>query len=67
MRGKRKSIEKNERRYDLMEKCTDLLTEYLEGRRDINKCVFNIVGTIYRGVSNNRFTLDQALTKLWKR
>lgn len=50
-----------------MEKCTDLLNEYLEGRRDIDKYVFNIVGTIYRGVNNNRFTLEQALTKLWER
>lgn len=50
-----------------MEKCTDLLIEYLEGRRNINKCVFNIVGTIYRGVNNNRFTLEQAEAKLWER
>lgn len=49
-----------------MEKYTNLLNEYLNGRRDINKCVFNIVGTIYRGVSNNRFTLDQAEAKLWE-
>ena len=47
-----------------MEKCTDLLNEYLEGRRDIERIVFKVVGTIFRGVNNNRFTLDQALTKL---
>lgn len=50
-----------------MEKCTDLLKEYLNGKRNIDKCVFNVVGTIYRGVNNNRFTLEQALAKLWER
>ena len=50
-----------------MERCTDLLNEYLDGKRNVGKTVFNIVGTIYRGVSNNRFTLEQALTKLWER
>ena len=25
------------------------------------------MGTIYRGVNNNRFTLEQALAKLWER
>lgn len=50
-----------------MEKCTDLLKEYLSEKRNIDKYVFNIVGTIYRGVNNNRFTLEQALTKLWER
>ena len=28
---------------------------------------FKTVGTIFRGVNNNRFTLEQALTKLWER
>ena len=50
-----------------MEKCTDLLKEYLNGKRNIDKCVFNVVGTIYRGVNNNRFTLEQAEAKLWER
>ena len=50
-----------------MEKCTDLLKEYLNGKRNIDKCVFNVVGTIYRGVNNNRFTLEHALAKLWER
>ena len=49
-----------------MEKCTDLLNEYLKGRRDINKIVFKIVGTIFRGINNDRFTLEQALAKLWE-
>ena len=50
-----------------MEKYVELTKEYLNGRRNIDKYVFNIVGTIYRGVNNNRFTLEQALTKLWER
>lgn len=48
-----------------MEKCTDLLNEYLEGRRDINKIVFKIVGTIFRGVNNNRFTWEQVEKELF--
>lgn len=55
------------RRCCLMEECTNLLKEYLSEKRNIDKYVFNIVGTIYRGVNNNRFTLEQALTKLWER
>ncbi len=47
-----------------MEKCTDLLNEYLEGRRNIERIVFKTVGTIFRGVNNNRFTLEQAEAKL---
>lgn len=50
----------------LMEKCTDLLNEYLEGRRDIKKIVFKTIGTIFRGINNNRFTLEQAEAKLWE-
>lgn len=49
-----------------MGRYTDLLNEYLEGRRDINKIVFKIVGTIFRGVNKNRFTLEQAEAKLWE-
>ena len=50
-----------------MEKCTDLLNEYLNGRRDIDRFVFNVIGTIFRGVNNNRFTLEQAMSKLNER
>ena len=52
------------RRCGLVEKCTDLLSEYLEGRRNIERIVFKTVGTIFRGVNNNRFTLEQAEAKL---
>lgn len=50
-----------------MEKYVELTKEYLNGRRDIGKFVFYVVGTIYRGVTNNRFTLEQAEKKLWRR
>lgn len=50
-----------------MEKCTDLLNEYLEGRRDMKRIVFKVVGTIFRGINNNRFTLEQAIVKLNER
>lgn len=56
-----------ERRCGLVERCTDLLNEYLEGRRNIERLVFKTVGTIFRGVNNNSFTLEQAMTKLWER
>lgn len=49
-----------------MEKCTDLLNEYLEGRRDMERIVFNVIGIIFRGINNNRFTLEQAEAKLWE-
>ena len=49
-----------------MEEYTKLLEDYLNGRRDIEKIVFNIMGTIFRGVNNNRFTLEQAEAKLWE-
>ena len=51
----------------LMERCTDLLNECLEGRRDIERIVFKVVGTIFRGINNNRFTLEQAIVKLNER
>lgn len=50
-----------------MDKCTDLLNEYLEERRDVKKIVFKVVGSIFRGVNNNRFTLEQAEAKLFGR
>lgn len=49
-----------------MEECTRLLNEYLEGKRNVKKIVFKVVGTIFRGVNNNRFTLEQAEAKLWE-
>lgn len=51
----------------LMEECTDSLKEYLNGKRNIEKIVFKVVGTIFRGVNNKRFTLEQAIVKLNER
>lgn len=50
-----------------MEEYTEFLKEYLGERRNIAKNVFNIVGRIYRGVTNGRFTLEEALTYLNKK
>lgn len=44
-----------------MEEYTIALREYLKNRRDFKKTIFKIVGTVYRGVNNNRFTVDQGL------
>lgn len=50
-----------------MEKCTDLLNGYLKGKRNVSKVVFKIIGTIFRGVNKDRFTLEQAIAKLYEK
>ena len=47
-----------------MEEYTKTLQEHLETNRNWTKTMFKIAGTIYRGVNNNRFTIEQALNKL---
>ncbi len=47
-----------------MTEYTKLLKEYLGKQRHFTKTMFKIAGTIYRGVNNNRFTVEQALNKL---
>lgn len=49
-----------------MEEYTIALKEYLKNRRDYKKTIFKIVGTVYRGVSNGRFTLDEGLMAIKK-
>lgn len=49
-----------------MEEYTIALKEYLQNRRDFRKTIFKIVGTVYRGVNNNRFTLDEGLMAIKK-
>jgi len=44
-----------------MEKYVELLKNYLNGKRDYTKTMFKIMATIYRGVNNGRFTLDDGL------
>ncbi|MCI9245609.1 MAG: hypothetical protein HFJ30_00405 [Clostridia bacterium] len=47
-----------------MEEYTKSLQKFLEEQRNWTKTMFKIAGTIYRGVNNNRFTVEQALNKL---
>lgn len=47
-----------------MEKYTEELKEHLVNNRSWTKTMFKIAGTIYRGVTKHRFTLEQALIKL---
>ncbi len=47
-----------------MEKYTNKLKDYLGTRRNFGKKVYNIVGTLYRGVTKGRFTYEQGLEKL---
>lgn len=51
-----------------MEEYTKFLKEYLGENRNVTKDVYKIARTIYRGVSNGRFTLEWALkkTKYWE-
>lgn len=50
-----------------MEKYVKLIKEYLGGKRNIEKTVFYLVGRIYRGINNNRFTWKQVEKKLFGR
>lgn len=45
---------------------TNLLKGYLASRRNINQYLFKIMGTIYRGSNNGRFTLDEGLAAMEK-
>ncbi len=49
-----------------MEELTKKLEGYLGSNRDCTKEIFKMVGSIYRGVSKGRFTLDKALEVLKK-
>lgn len=45
-----------------MQEYMKLFKEYLgEDRKTYTKAMFKIAGSIYRGVINNRFTLEQAI------
>ncbi len=50
-----------------MKEYTEILKGYLGSRRDVSKEVFKIAGRIYRGVNNDRFTIEEALQKLNKK
>ncbi len=47
-----------------MEEYVKSLQEYLEGKRNFNKTMFKVAGTIYRGVTNKRFSIEKAIKKL---
>lgn len=42
------------------------LKEFLGTKRNFNKTMFKIAGTIYRGVTKERFTYEQGLNALNK-
>lgn len=44
-----------------MEEYIETLKEYLQGRRDTTRKVYSIMGTLFRGVQNKRFTWEQGL------
>lgn len=47
-----------------MQEYVESLKSFLNGKRNYTKTMFKISGTIYGGVTNNRFTLEQALNRL---
>lgn len=50
-----------------MEKYTEILKENIgEDRHTYTKTMFMIMGTIYRGVNNGRFTYEQGLSEIDK-
>jgi hypothetical protein len=50
-----------------MKEYTEALKQHLVNNRNWTKTMFKITGTIYRGVTNNRFTLEQGMEKLMER
>ncbi|MBP3463773.1 MAG: hypothetical protein J6K45_04755 [Clostridia bacterium] len=44
-----------------MEEYVEELKAYIGDKRNWSKKVFNISGTLYRGVANKRFTWEQGL------
>ena len=53
-----------ERRCGLMERYVDVVRGYLGTKRDIDKLVYRIVGTVYRAVTNKRITWEQGIDKI---
>lgn len=49
-----------------MEQYIESLKDYLQGRRDTTRKVYKIVGTLFRGVQNKRFTWEQGLEYIKK-
>lgn len=55
------------RRCGLMEDYVELTKEYLNKRRNMSRKVFYLMGRVYRGVNNNRFTWEYVYGKLFGR
>ena len=50
-----------------MEEYMDLFKDYIgEDRHTYTKTMFKVMGTIFRGVTNKRFTYEQAIKALYK-
>lgn len=49
----------------LMEKYVEIVKEYLGLKRNIGRKIFYLMGRVYRGVNNNRFTCEEAEEKLF--
>lgn len=50
-----------------MEEYVKLTKEYLNGRRNMGKKVFYLMGRVYRGINNSRFTWEYVYEKLFGR
>ena len=50
-----------------MEEYMELFKDYIgEDRHTYTKTMFKVMGTIFRGVTNKRFTYEQAIKALYK-
>lgn len=47
-----------------MEEYVNILRSYLDTRRNFRRKVYRIVATLYRGVTNGRFTYEQGLNAI---
>lgn len=44
-----------------MEEYTEVLADYLKENRKYKKIIYKICGTLYRGVTKGRFSLEEGL------
>ena len=56
----------NGSRWQLVEEYTEVLKDYLKGKRNYTKTMFKVMGTIWRGSEKGRFTLDEGINVLNK-
>lgn len=48
-----------------MENYMNLLKDYLKERRNMSKKVFYLMGRVYRGITNNKFSFEQVENELF--